>query len=241
MARQPRQRSAYGFYHVRQTGGGTRPLFRDDADRAFFLDVLRRAQARYGFLVHAYCLADADEYHLILDANGAEIGNVMKSLNIGYAIHAKADGPLFRDRYRSRPLATREEVLEAVRSIRRPTTDPLAGGCRFDPDGPLALDSIDGDGATCRDCIRSLPEANRILRNLLKERGLHIQEMLDDRSLRNRLIRDFRRETTLSLRQMSLLFDRLSESAISRILRLPDDGLPPVFTREPAGPERSAR
>ncbi len=218
MPRKAREKSEYGFYHVRQVGGGSRPLFRDDADRAYFLDALKKAQARYGFRLHAYCLLADDEYHLVLDMNGADLSSVMKSLNIGYALHARCDEPLFRDRYRSRALATPEEVLAAMRGIHRPTDTHFNSFCHDDPDHPIALDWIATPDPARRDCIRTLPEARERLARIAREGSVDEASLLSDRACRNRLIHDFRLTTTLSLKELGELFGGLTESSVSKIL-----------------------
>ena len=218
MARRARIKEPFGFYYVHQTGGGDRPLFMDDADRERFLEVLRRAQRKFGFRLHAYCVLSADEYHLVLDVNGSDLSSLMKSLNIGYAMYVRSEHPLFKDRYVSRPLATEEEVLDQMRRIHRPTDTVYNSWCHYDETAPIPLDWIASPQEPCRNCIRTLPEARRHLEKVAREGGMEAPGLLEDLDFRNQLIRDFRRRSTLSLKEIGQLFGGLTESSVSKIL-----------------------
>lgn len=45
-------------YHVTSRGNARQRIYRDDEDREPFLSALAHAVDRYGWLCHAYCLAD---------------------------------------------------------------------------------------------------------------------------------------------------------------------------------------
>ena len=57
------------------------------------------------------------------------------------------------------------------------------------------------------------------LETIATERGLTLDELLKNKSLRNELIRLFRKHSTLSLKQLGELFGNLSESTISKLLK----------------------
>ncbi|MEI6297819.1 MAG: transposase [bacterium] len=218
MARRARIKEPFGFYYVHQTGGGERPLFLDDADRKRFLEVLRHAQRKFGFRLHAYCVLSADEYHLVLDVNGSDLSSVMKSVNIGYAMYVRSEHPLFKDRYISRPLADEAEVREQMRRIHRPTDTVFNSWCHYDAAVPIPLDWIAPPQTTCHDCIRTLPEARRHLDRIARDGGMEARGLVEDLDFRNQLIRDFRRQSTLSLKEIGQLFGGLTESSVSKIL-----------------------
>ena len=218
MARQARIKDPFGFYSIHQTGGGNRPLFLDDADRERFLAVLRRTQGKFGFRLHAYCVLSPDEYHLVIDVNGTDLSSIMKSLNIGYAMVVRSEHPLFRDRYASRPLADEEEVRAQMDRIHRPTDTVYNSWCHYDAASPVSLDWIASPQEPCSDCIRTLPEARRHLDRIARDGGMERGGLLGDLSFRNELIRDFRRQSTLSLKELGQLFGGLTESSVSKIL-----------------------
>jgi REP element-mobilizing transposase RayT len=218
MARQARIKEPFGFYYVHQTGGGEHPLFQADADRERFLEVLRGAQRKFGFRLHAYCVLSPDEYHLVLDMNGSDLSNVMKSVNIGYSMYVRSERPLFKDRYSSKPLSTEEEVHEQIRLIHRPTNTAYNSWCHYDAAVPIPLDWIASPQEPCRECIRTVPEARRHLERIARNGGTETTRLLEDHVFRNQLIRDFRRQSTLSLKEIGQLFGGLTESSVSKIL-----------------------
>jgi putative transposase len=54
--RKPRLQFAGGFFHVFARGVRRQPIFRDDEDRQYFLNLLGVVTDRQGWLVLAYCV-----------------------------------------------------------------------------------------------------------------------------------------------------------------------------------------
>jgi len=214
MARKARIKDAYGRFHVRQAGGGVRPLFRDEADRSRFVDEVKRAQRKFGFRLLGCCLTGPDEYHLVLDVNGTDLSSLMKSLNIAYALYAQCEGPLFHDRYQSWPLSTDAEVRELI--DRFPSTTG--------PEDALSAGVTD-PAPSCRECLRTLDDAQRHLEKIARGDRTASDALVADRNRRNALIRDFRRMSTLSLKELGQLFGGLSESSVSKILNAGCEGV----------------
>ncbi|KPK14843.1 MAG: addiction module toxin RelE [Betaproteobacteria bacterium SG8_41] len=67
-------------YHVTARGNARAEIFKDDADRDAFLSVLERCIARFGWLLHAYCLMD-NHYHLMIETRAANLSAGMRQLN----------------------------------------------------------------------------------------------------------------------------------------------------------------
>jgi uncharacterized protein YnzC (UPF0291/DUF896 family) len=63
-----------------------------------------------------------------------------------------------------------------------------------------------------------LDTASDKLKKIANNKGLSIDEAIEDRALRNELIKTFRKNSTLSLKTLGKLFGGLSESSISKIL-----------------------
>lgn len=236
MARAARVKETYGIFYIHQTSSGERPLFSSDEDRAYFLEVLKRAQKKFEFKLYAYCMLSPNAYHLVLDPNGSDLSSIMKSINIGYAMHVKCDHPLFRDRYKSTPLNSSEEVARKIQNIHKQSDSPFSSYCHYDLQHPLPLDWISSltpdaytgasltDGSStvqeidCKTCITTLREAKSHLDRLAKEDGKNTSDLLKDKTCRNQLIKDFRKQSTLSLKELGDLFGGLSESSICKIL-----------------------
>ena len=239
MARQARSRELFGVYHITQQGGSGRPLFSDRKDREKWLELVGRVRGEFGFKLYAYCASDSNEYHLVLNLQGADISKIMKSINIAYAMYAKSPDQLFRDRYKSRLLKTSDELLVLLASIHRRSQretgnpDPYNSFCSYrgvlkDPPIPVDTDDIrrlaevfpDSSGRpSCDGCLQTMDSARSHLQRIASESGLTVAMVLSDKKLRNRLICRFRQESTLSLKELGQLLGNLSESTVSKIIR----------------------
>lgn len=219
MARQARKKDDFGVFHIIQQGGENRKLFESDDDRIHFLRILSKAHAKFQFKLYAYCLIDSNAYHLILDVNGGDLSKVMKSINISYAMYVKSQEKLFRDRYKSILLDSENAVDEIMARLRANGQKHLNWNsfCFSQEGAPLIIDSIP-EYSDCKDCIRSIPEALHTLSVLASAEGKTTEQVLQDKNLRNELIRSYRSRSTLSLKELGSVFGGLSESSISKIL-----------------------
>lgn len=236
MARTARLKETYGIYYIYQASSAERPLFGSDEDRSYFLEILKRAQKKFEFKLYAYCMLSPNAYHLVLDPNGSDLSSIMKSINIGYAMYVKCEHPLFRDRYKSTPLTSDEQVQNQIRSIHQQRSSVYNSYCHYDLKHPLPLDWISpltkesyggtsltgGDqkvqDLSCQNCITTFDDAESLLIRIAKEDGKTATELLKDKACRNQLIKDFRRQSTLSLKELGALFGGLSESSVCKIL-----------------------
>ncbi len=218
MARRARQKDEYGIYYIHQIGGGHRQIFESDDDRSRFLNILSKAHSKFSFKLYAYCLISSDAYHLIIDVNGGDLSKIMKSINISYAMYAKCEERLFRDRYRSTLLGSDSELTDALALIHENSQDHdnWNSFCVSQHDSDFTIDPVLTDD--CKDCIRSVPEASVELTKLASAKNKSLDEIFHDKELRNDLIRKFRSHSTLSLKDLGQLFGGLSESSVSKIL-----------------------
>src|SRR5437773_324515 len=84
MGRSHRHLEAGAYYHVGTKGNNDEPIFRDDWDRAVFVQLLRRVRRRYGWRLHARCLL-GNHYHLLVETPQANLSQGMRDLNGEYA------------------------------------------------------------------------------------------------------------------------------------------------------------
>jgi putative transposase len=104
MARPLRLDYADTFYHVLSRGNERKAIFRDDADRLHFLDLLGMLSERFTIQVWAYVLMD-NHYHLVLRTAEANLSQAMHWLGVSYSVwhnrrHGRA-GHLFQGRFKS--------------------------------------------------------------------------------------------------------------------------------------------
>lgn len=114
------KKSIEEIYHVMERGNEKKEIFRDDEDRIKFLDIINSNQVRYGFSIYAYCLMN-NHVHLLVGCNGCDISQLMKSINISYAIFFNRKyqrcGHLFQDRFKSELIDNDAYAIEVSRYI----------------------------------------------------------------------------------------------------------------------------
>jgi putative transposase len=214
MARKARGAAPYGIYHIWQRSTESRCLFESNEERMKFLELIKETKMKYGFKLYAYCLEDKNAYHLIIHANGSDVGKIMKSLNIAYAMFVKFEKPLFKDRYKSVQITT-VSAFERIKS--EVVCSKVQGSC-FNSDSEYC-DVDDPFESVCKECIKSVQEAYEKLSEIAKETQEKIEDLLSDKERRNALIVDFRKTSLLSLKELGEVFGGLSESMVSKIIK----------------------
>ena len=107
-------------YHIVTRGVRKLPLFTDDRDREFFLELLDLTVARYEWELHAYCLM-TNHFHLLISTPGANVSAGMQYLNSCYAQwfnwRHDYEGHLVERRFWSKLIETDEQLFETARYI----------------------------------------------------------------------------------------------------------------------------
>lgn len=207
MPRTARIKEINGIYHIYQRCCQDRQIFRNSADRDYFLHLLKRAEMKFNCRIHGYCTEYPNEYHLLLSLHGQDLSSIMKSINIGYAMYRKHPDPLFKDRYVSELLPSIDLLHQKI-TLLKPETIHAKG-----------FEDINiSEEKSCTDCIQSYDQAERHLHHLLLQMNASLEELLKDKTCRNELIHDFRKQSTLSLKEIGMLFGGISESGICKIL-----------------------
>ena len=71
------------YYHVTCRGNERKAIYRDDRDRAVFLDKLKTSLEIYQVRVHAYVLM-GNHFHLIVETPRGNLSEFMRHFNISY-------------------------------------------------------------------------------------------------------------------------------------------------------------
>lgn len=121
MARLPRLALAGEAHLVVQRGHPGQPVFRDDADRASYLQALRESAAAHAVNVHAYALGEAEVQLLLTPAEAAALGRVMQAVGRRYvsAYNRRhgSSGTLWEGRYRCGVVEAGSTLLAALRLV----------------------------------------------------------------------------------------------------------------------------
>jgi len=120
MARKPRVEFAGAFYHVICRGNQRQVIFRGDADRKYYLDLLEQYRERYGFKVYAYVLM-SNHVHLLIETGRVALSKIMQGLQLRYTGYFnrkyKKVGHLFQGRYKAILCDRDAYLLELVRYL----------------------------------------------------------------------------------------------------------------------------
>jgi putative transposase len=133
VARPLRLEVAEGVYHVIARGNERKAIYRDDADRLRFLEVLRATLERFAWRCLCYCLM-TNHYHLLVRTPQPNLSRGMRDLNGVYAQafnrrHGR-EGHLFQGRYRAILLERDEHLLTAIAYVVR---NPVRAGICASP------------------------------------------------------------------------------------------------------------
>jgi putative transposase len=133
MARPLRLLVENGHYHVTSRTWDRSPLYRDDADRREFLDIVGANVQRFDWRCLAYCLMD-NHFHLLIRTPLANLPRGMQRINSRYAqLYNRwrgRRGPVFEDRYHGALIQREPHLLEAYRYI---ALNPVRAGLCANP------------------------------------------------------------------------------------------------------------
>jgi len=109
-----------GFYHVTSRGNERKAIFKTNRDREKFLSYLDSGHARYGAVIHVYCLM-GNHYHLLLETPLANLSQILHHINGAYTTYfnarTKRSGHLFQGRYRAILVEKASQCQELSRYI----------------------------------------------------------------------------------------------------------------------------
>ncbi len=107
-------------YHLTSRGNERAAIYRDDADRERFLQIVGSVASSLGWIVHAYCLM-GNHYHLIVETPRGNLSAGMQRINGRYTHffnrrHRRV-GHLLQGRYKAIHFEKEEHLLELCRYV----------------------------------------------------------------------------------------------------------------------------
>ena len=97
-----------------------RQVFRDQEDRAVFLNTLGNVVERFNWLLHSYVLMD-DHYHLVVEVPDANLSRGMRQLNGAYTLYFnrryQQHGSIFQGRFKSILFEKKKYLLPVCRHV----------------------------------------------------------------------------------------------------------------------------
>jgi REP element-mobilizing transposase RayT len=134
MPRKPREEVEGGVYHVYARGNDKRLIYRDDADRRMYLNMLRATVRQCRSRLLAYCLMN-NHVHLLLETPEANLGKGIQRMHGLYARefntrHGRS-GHLFQGRYGAVRIKTDERLWTVAVYV---AMNPVKAGFCAKPD-----------------------------------------------------------------------------------------------------------
>jgi REP-associated tyrosine transposase len=133
MARKPRIHFPGALYHVICRGNQGQRIFRDDADRRRYRELLQENQKRYGFRLYAYVLMGNHVHHLI-EVGQTPLSKIIQNVLFRYTRYwnrrNRKMGHLFQGRYKAIVCEKESYLLELIRYIH---LNPVRSGIVRDP------------------------------------------------------------------------------------------------------------
>lgn len=168
-----RIKEEFSTYHVIVRGNERKNIFFDDSDKEMYLRILARMKVKYNYHIYSYCLMD-NHAHLIINDNGNDISQIMKSISISYVIFFnrkyQRTGHLFQDRFKSSLIDSEEYLLEVSKYIHN---NPVkAGITEKAEDYPWSSYSL----IISQRGERGLVDSSRILGIISTKKGKAIEE-----------------------------------------------------------------
>lgn len=128
MARPLRLEFAGALYHVTSRGDRRAPIYRADADRETWLEVLGNVCARFNWVVHAYCQM-TNHYHVLVETVDGNLSQGMRQLNgrytQGFNRRYGLVGHVLQGRYKAILVQKETYLLELTRYV---VLNPLRAG-----------------------------------------------------------------------------------------------------------------
>ncbi len=241
MPRKAREKVPFGTYYITQSCISEKQLFLSDEDRKRFLGILRDKKEQFNFKLYGFCLKDHQMYKLIIYDNGSDISKIMKSINISITISLSGREKIFHERFKSQLIKSADELDDIINHLHdqenccsylnNHCSDLIDSELYFTPPDTrtehLIIRDDDSDeicmkvSPCCQDtsqCIKDLSKGKKVIEEMAKQKKLSPEEFLADKKLRNQALLQFRRMTTLSMKEIGLLFGGLSESAVCKII-----------------------
>jgi len=128
MSRVARVKSSTKVYHVILRGNGKQDIFLDDEDKGKFLKEIKNTKEKYGYELYTYCLM-TNHVHLVMFDKEEKLSKIMQSLEVAYSSYFSKKyekvGHLFQNRFLSKPVETREYLMQVCRYIHQ---NPVKAG-----------------------------------------------------------------------------------------------------------------
>lgn len=121
MPRVPRERFSSGFFHIMIQGINKEYIFKEDENKEKYLSLMRKYYEKYNIKIISYCIMNNHAHFIIYSDDIKQISSYMHKINTIYAMDYntinKRVGYLFRNRYKSQYIDSRDYLLKCIKYI----------------------------------------------------------------------------------------------------------------------------
>jgi len=129
MPRKARKNIDGRYFHIMVQGIDKEFIFSDDDSKGYYLTSLQRAQEKVDVKIIAFCIMGTHAHILVVVNDAEELARYFKRVNSDYAMYynriRKRIGYVFRDRYRSELITTKEYMAYCLAYIQN---NPVKAG-----------------------------------------------------------------------------------------------------------------
>lgn len=120
MARQARQESSTGYYHVMLRGINREAIYTSDSAKKYFMELVKQQQDNDLWHLAAWCVM-SNHVHLVVKSEKVAMAKAVKIISLKFAAHYNRAqdriGPVFGGRFRSENIETDAYLLGVLRYI----------------------------------------------------------------------------------------------------------------------------
>ncbi len=134
MARQSRQASSTGIYHIVMRGNNRNWIFEVDKNKSDLFKLINKQREEKLINLIAWCIMD-NHVHLVIKAEPPNLMTAIKKINVSYAMRYNLKnntvGHVFQDRFKSEVIEDDTYLIQVIRYIHN---NPVKAGMVETPD-----------------------------------------------------------------------------------------------------------
>ncbi|MFW6148969.1 MAG: transposase [Atribacterota bacterium] len=122
LSRQPRIHYEGALYHIIVRGNNRSYIFRNDANKIEYLNIIKRYKRKYNFKIYSYCIMD-NHAHLLIEVSEIPLSKIMQGIQQVFTWHYHnkngTTGHIFEQRYKAFLCNKDSYLLSLIRYIHR--------------------------------------------------------------------------------------------------------------------------
>ncbi len=135
MPRKPREYYLSDFYHVMIQGDEKKFIFKKENFKEKIIDLIKKNAIRNNIKLIAYCIMDNHVHILVYCKKLEELSKMMLQCNTSFGRYYSKNrgvvGHVFRDRYRSEPIFSKDHLINCIKYIHEnPVKSEKVKSCR---------------------------------------------------------------------------------------------------------------